>query len=192
MAKNKYELTQVRTPEFRAAFAYVFKPRAAMDPTQPAKYSIVMLFPKSADLSALKKAAEAAVFAKWGDKIPKNLKNPFRDGAEKEDLDGYAGHIFITASSKMRPGVVDGQLNPISEESGAFYSGCYCKATINAFAYDVNGNRGVSFGLNNIQKTRDGEPFSGRRKAEDEFESIESDSQAEDAGNTPAAAKGLF
>jgi len=34
------------------------------------------------------------------------------------------------------------------------------------------GKHGVSFGLQNLQKMNDGEPFSGKTKAEDDFESI--------------------
>lgn len=160
---------KVLTPEFRVSFPAVFTPRSAMDNAEP-KYSVVMLFPKSADLSKLKAIAKAAIVEKWGDKIPKDLRSPFRDGDDKE-LDGYAGHIFITASSKMKPGLVNGNREAIINVD-EFYAGCYARATVNAFAYDRNGNRGVAFGLQNIQKLREGEPFSGKTKPEDDFDAV--------------------
>ena len=42
------------------------------------------------------------------------------------------------------------------------------------FTYDTNGSKGVSFGLQNLQKLRDGERIDGRMRPEDEFEAIES------------------
>ena len=162
-------MRKVMTPEFRASFANVFQPHAF--PGQEPKYSIVMLFPKSTDLTELKKLAQEAVEEKWPDiaKRPANLRNPFRDGdVEKPDMDGYRGQTFVTASSKMKPGVVDSELVPIIDVND-FYSGCYARATVVAYAYDRAGNQGVSLGLQNVQKIRDGEPFSGRSKPEDDF-----------------------
>jgi len=45
--------------------------------------------------------------------------------------------------------------------------------SLNAFAYDRAGNRGISLGLNNIQKLADGERLDGRLKAEDDFEALD-------------------
>ena len=53
------------------------------------------------------------------------------------------------------------------------YSGCKVRATLSVFAYEKAGNRGVSFGLNNVQKLDDGERLDGRLKAEDDFGAIE-------------------
>jgi hypothetical protein len=165
----------VLTPKFRVSFPYVFRPQVnKMNPGAEAKYSLTMLFEKGADLSALKKAAETAIVDKWGadkTKWPKNLRNPFRDQGDKE-FEGYeAGAIFITATSKQRPGLVDAKLQDIIEEKD-FYPGCYARATVRAFAYDNNGNRGVSFGLQNIQKLADGDPLGGRTRPADDFEPV--------------------
>ncbi len=124
----------------------------------------------------LKALIRAAVEAKFPDptKRPKNLKNPLRDGDEdKPDTDGYAGHFFATARSKMKPGLVDANVKPIISQD-LFYAGCYARATVTAFYYDKAGNKGVALSLQNVQKLRDGEPFSGRSKAEDDFGPVES------------------
>ena len=36
------------------------------------------------------------------------------------------------------------------------YAGIWCRAEVNLFSYDTDGNRGVSFGLNNFQRLADG------------------------------------
>ena len=157
------------TPEFRVSFPAVFKPkRQKGDATSEPKYGLTMLFPKGADLSKLKAAAQEAVKEKWGDKPPKNLRSPFRDQGEKE-YEGYEeGAVFVSASSKQKPGLVDRQRQDIIDET-EFYPGCYARATLRAFAYDNNGNKGVAFCLNNIQKLRDGNPLDGRTRAKDDF-----------------------
>lgn len=166
----------VMTPEFRVSYPHLFQPQQPManSASQDPKYSTVMLFKKGEDLSKLKAAAEAAVSAKWGNdkaKWPKNLRSPFRDQGEKE-TEGYeAGAVFMTATSKQRPGIVDDKVQPVIDPS-KIYAGCYCRATVRAYAYDNAGNKGVAFGLQNVQFLRDGESLSGRAKAEEEFEPI--------------------
>ena len=176
----------VITPEFRVSFPFVFRPQKAMEAGKDPKYAVTMLFPKGTDLSKLKAAANAVVAEKWGadkTKWPKGMRTPFRDQGEKE-FSGYeAGAIFVTATSKQRPGVVDAQVQDIIDES-QFYAGCYARATIRAFAYDQAGNRGVAFGLQNIQKLRDGEPLGGRSRPQDDFEPLPG------AGEPAAAAAG--
>ena len=162
------------TPEFRASFVYVFRPGKPDDHGKQ-KYAVTMLFPANADLSAMKKAAQAALIAKWGPdstKWPANLRSPFRDQGEKQ-FEGYVkGCKFVTASSDRRPGIVDQNVQPILDES-KIYSGCWCRASVRAFAYEAKGNRGVSFGLQNIQLIRDDEPLAGRSKPEDDFQPVE-------------------
>ena len=41
--------------------------------------------------------------------------------------------------------------------------------SINFYAFNSNGNRGIACGLGNIQKIRDGETLSGRTSAADDF-----------------------
>lgn len=166
---------------FRASFVSVFEHRKIQGESD-GKYAVTMLFPKDTDLTPLKKIYLAAATEKWGPKPkwPKDMQNPFRDGNEKTQFQGYENHIFVTATSKQRPGVVDKNLQPIIDPE-EFYSGCYARATVIAFAYDVKGKKGVSFALQNIQKLKDGEAFTGRRKAEDDFEVVEDNSNDADS-----------
>lgn len=180
MANDDIEPRKCTTPKFRVSFPNVFKPKSFKD-GEP-KYSITMLFDKKTDLAKMKLAARNAGIQKFGpveswpkDKNGKSkLRMPFRDGDdEKAEMDGYENCIFVNASSKSPPQVIeaDGKTPIVSEVS--LYAGCYARASLIAFGYDESGNKGISFALQNIQKWEDGEPFSGKPKAEDEFEAIE-------------------
>lgn len=184
-------MDNVITGKFRVSFPNIFRPQKAManSPNQEPKYGLTMLFPLGADLTALKNAAKQAAVEKWGadsTKWPKNLRLPFRDQGEKE-FEGYEkGAIFITATSRQRPGLVDQKRQDIIEEKD-FYPGCYARASVRAFAYDTNGNRGVSFGLQNVQKLADGEPLGGRTRPTDDFEPV-----AEEVGSAVQSAADIF
>lgn len=177
MSKTKNLLT----PEFRVSFPNVFKPRKN-DLNNKDEYSVVALFAKGADLTKLKIAYDEAVKEKWGDKPPKTLRKPFRNQGDraKENEQGKMvlpqgyedGAIYINLKSNHKPGVVNQKVEPIIEET-EFYAGCYARATINAVAYEMKGNAGVSFYLQNIQKTKEGQPFGNLTKPEDDFAPIE-------------------
>lgn len=184
----------------RLAFPEVFTPKAAVAGGR-ATYSVSLLFAKNgqsafpqrtkgATIMDLRRAAFEACVAKWGQdraKWPATLKVidpktyisptgkdgwPFRDG-DLVSWEGYKGTIFIRASSKHRPGVVDARLQPIMSESDVF-GGLIVQAHINAYAYDTNGNRGVTFGLDNLFILHnDGTVYSGRPAASDVFEAAE-------------------
>lgn len=178
----------VITPEFRASYPQVFRAKRN-DLNGKDEFSVMALFDAKADLSKLKAAAEAAIVEKWGadkEKWPQNLRSPFRKQAEKEKNgklpEGYsADGIFITLRSTQKPGLINQKNDDIIDET-EFYGGCYARASVRAYAYDQRGNRGVAFGLQNIQKLRDGEPLAGRPKAQDEFEPVE----APESGPSPA------
>lgn len=174
------ELKKCLTPIFRVSFPHVFKAKAFKE-GQEAKYSIRMLFDKSTDLKELKRAVFNAAKEKWGAKENwPEMRMPFLNGdvGKHSKYDGYKGCIVVGASSKQRPGVVDQKRGVITEEDEQFYPGCYARATLIAFAYETGSNIGVSFALQNLQKWKDGEQFSGRKKAADEFEEIEDSSDS--------------
>jgi hypothetical protein len=179
MSTVKTDDRRVITPIARLSYPALFKPSKALEGGGEGKYQCELIFDPGVDISALKNAANIAAKEKWGDKIPKGLRTPFRDGdKDREDKDGYAGNIFIGARSKDRPGVIIGRERlPCTDESEV-YGGCYVRASVTAFAYDTNGNRGVSFALNNVWKIRDGEPFGNRRDAGTEFGGVQVDADA--------------
>jgi hypothetical protein len=174
------QTTKVVTGKVRLSYVHVFEP-FSNNPDQEAKYSCVILIPKTdkVTIKKLKDAQQAALEAGKGKQfngsIPKNWKNTLHDGDEDADLEKnpeYEGHLFMSVSSKTRPGVVDRSLNPIMD-STEVYSGCYARVSINAFAFNTQGNKGVSFGLNHVQKLEDGDFLGGRSRAEDDFDALD-------------------
>lgn len=172
--------TKVITGLVRFSYAKVFRPEAIGENDEP-KYSVSIIIPKD-DRATLKKinaavnaASEAGKASKFDGKIPANLKTPLRDGdIDREDDEAYADSYFINASSLIKPGVVDASCQAIIDPS-EFYSGCYGRASINFYAYNAKGNRGIAAGLNNVQKLKDGEALGGVKQAAevdfaDEFE----------------------
>lgn len=183
MANTTIEQTKVITGEVRFSYVHVWEP-AAIDGGDE-RYSVSILIPKTDEktIAAIKKAIEAAKQAgipKFGGKIPAGLKLPLRDGdTEREDDESYAGHYFINANCKTQPGIVGRNGNPIMDNT-KFYSGCYGFASVTFYAFNSNGNRGIACGLNNLMKSRDGNPLGGRAKAEDDFAELIEDSAIDD------------
>ena len=181
------------TPEFRAAFISVFKATSmknADGSVNKPKYSIRAAFPPTAKLDALKKEASLAAQEKWGDKIPKTLRSPFRLNEELENPIVGIGDDWVimsfSANEDRRPGIVDAKLQDIIDDSDV-YSGAWYRAQVRAFAYENAGNKGVSFGLQNVQKLRDDDPIgSGRIPASKAFEPVDVPAAAGNGGGKTA------
>lgn len=149
------------------------------------KYSVSLIIPKS-DTKTIEKiqAAIQAAYDEGQDKLKGNgksvpalsvLKTPLRDGdAERSDDEAYADSYFINANSGTAPGIVDADRQPILDRSEV-YSGVYGRASINFYAFNSNGNKGIACGLNTLQKIKDGEPLGGKSRAEDDFDTEEDD-----------------
>lgn len=168
--------TKVVTGLVRFSYVNIFKSRSFHE-GQDAKYSICLLIPKEdkATIKKIKAAIEEAiqdgVSSKWGGKKPSNLKLPLRDGDEEraDEAEEYEGMYFLNASSNSKPGIVDKDLNEILDPDEV-YSGCWGRASINFYAFNTNGNKGIGAGLNNIQKVKDGDHLgSARASAESDF-----------------------
>lgn len=167
--------TKVITGKVRFSYANVFEPTAMNDGDMP-KYNVSILIPKSdkVTLNRIKAAIEAAKEAgkaKLADKsgrIPANIKLPLRDGdIDRADDPAYENCYFINANSTRKPAIVDRDLNPITDRD-EFYSGCYGRASLNFYAYNIS-SKGIAAGLNNLQKLEDGDRLAGGSSAEEDF-----------------------
>ena len=128
------------------------------------KYSVSLIIPKAYEEGQSKLKGN-------GKSVPalSAIKTPLRDGdLERPDDEAYKNAYFINANSATAPGIVDADRQPILERSEV-YSGVYGRASINLYAFNSNGNKGIACGLNNLQKIRDGEPLGGKSRAEDDF-----------------------
>ena len=171
MAENS---TKVVTGKVRFCYVNVFEPTALNDGDTP-KYNVCILIPKSdtKTLEAIRNAIEAAKtvgkskIADKNGKIPSTLKTPLRGDEERSDDPSYEGMMFINANSTRKPSIVDKNLNPIMSQE-EFYSGCYGRASINFYAFNVQ-SKGIAAGLQNLQKLEDGEMLAGGSTAEEDF-----------------------
>ena len=147
------------------------------------KYMTNVLIPKKEKktIKALEDAIEAAkkagIISKWSGKEPKKLDLPLRDGDEKDD-DVYSDCMFMNAKCNTKPGVVDKNKEDITNEDEV-YSGMWAYVSVTFYAYDVNGNKGIACGLNNVMKFKDDERLGGRVSAESDFEDIDADDDEE-------------
>ena len=184
MAKNNVNPTKVITGvNTRWSYANVWEPKS-INGSSP-KYSVSLIIPKTDTVTVNKiKAAIQAAYEEGEAKLKGNskmvppldaIKTPLRDGDKERPGDAvYANCYFINANSSTAPGVVDADRQPILERCEV-YSGVYGRASINLYAFNSNGNRGIACGLNNLQKIRDGEPLGGKPRAEDDFATEDDD-----------------
>jgi hypothetical protein len=170
--------TKVVTGKVRFSYANVWEPKSINGGDEKYSVSLIILKDDTKTINEIKAAIEAAKQEgkpKFGGKIPGNLKLPLRDGdIDRPDDEDYKNSYFINANSKDKPQIVDKNVKPVLDQSEV-YSGCYGRASISLFAYNTNGNKGVACGLQNLQKLSDGEPLSGRSRAEDDFTSADDD-----------------
>ena len=111
------------------------------------KYSITLIIPKE-DRQTLIKIKEAikAAHEEGQSKLKgsnevcpalETFKLPLRDGdLEKPEEYAYKNAYFINACSTSAPGIVDTCVQPIVNH-GDFYSGCYGRASINFYAFNL-------------------------------------------------------
>ena len=178
MSNNVNNPTKVITgPNTRWSYANVWTPKSING--GEAKYSVSLIIPKSDKKTIAKiRAAIEAAYHEGEAKLKGNgrsvpalsvLKTPLRDGdTERPDDEAYADSYFVNANSTTAPGIVDADRQPVIDTSEV-YSGVYGRASINFYAFNSNGNKGIACGLNNLQKIRDGEPLGGKSRAEDDF-----------------------
>ena len=157
-------------PDTRWSYANVWEPKSINGGTP--KYSVSLIIPKSDTRTVAKiKAAIEAAYQEGQAKLKGNgrsvpplsaIKTPLRDGdIERPDDPAYANAYFINANSATAPGIVDADRNPVLTRSEV-YSGVYGRASINLYAFNSNGNKGIACGLNNLQLIRPGEPWAAR------------------------------
>lgn len=175
--KSKGDRIRLMTPVFRVSFPQLFEAKAYGDGDP--KFSLSAIVRKDVSgkdkelMAAMYKAAEKVAIDKFGEaafhKMRKlgQFKWPIRDGEEK-DMDGYGpGVVFFSLSTKMAPGVIGRNKEPLTEKD--LYAGCYARATVSPYAFD-NKSKGVAFGLNNVQKVGEGEAFTQRTTADEDFD----------------------
>lgn len=178
--------TKVVTGKVRLSYVALLEPKAFEG--QEAKYSTVILIPKT-DTATIKKiqdAQKAAYEAAKNDKLKgikwERVKTTLRDGDEDMDTEEhpeYAGHMFMSISSKTKPQIIDRYKNKV-DSAEEVYSGVYARVSLNAYAYNTAGNKGISCGLNNVQIVAPGDYLGGKASADADFDEWDEEDDEED------------
>jgi len=183
--------TSAKSPEGMLAFLHVITPRARAQGKEP-DFSLCVIFDKKAQdtdaYRALERAVDAAIDDRWPGKskdaaFRKRISSPFKDGGEKSQYPGFnKGDIYIAPWTKIRPGLVDRNLQPIMSKD-EIWAGQIGRVFVNAFAWENSGKMGVSFGLNHVQITKgEGQPrIDGRVTAASVFDDELSAREEEEA-----------
>jgi len=177
MQKHANPTKVITGPDTRWSYANVWQAKS-INGGAP-KFSVSLIIPKddTATIDRVNAAIEAAYqegqskLKGSGKSIPTlaSLKTPLRCGdTERPDDPAYENAYFLNANATTAPGIVDADRQPIIDTSEV-YSGVYGRASINFYAFNSNGNKGIACGLNNLQKIRDGEPLGSKARAEDDF-----------------------
>lgn len=175
------------TPRGRSIFVFLHKPVPKKGGLPGDKYAASLMFDPALDLGLLDKAACDALKDKFGitvktlldgdakikdpvKKTTKVFKSPFLPADEKladvtsagepVDLEGWKQ---IRTHSKRQPKVrndagVELDLDGIETEA---YSGRWMRIMVRPFCYEVDGNQGVSFGLESVQLLRNDDAIGG-------------------------------
>lgn len=181
------------SPEARLSYPALFTPKPPYGrpnaPQEEWKYECTLLVPKTetAFMEDLKRTVELAVQEAvadngprgWNGLRPPQIDTPVQDGdlprkSGEPRPDNEKGMWIIKLKGKRKPQVrsavnIKGQ--DLTEVE--CYPGCWVRATFNVGTYNTAGNKGVTFYLNNILKTRDDESFSGSTSAESDFAGLE-------------------
>ena len=169
-------------PDTVFSYLTVLEPKTPPGGGTP-KYSVSLIIPKS-DTVTVQKIRDAiqAAYEKdegklrgSGKTVPplSSIHSPLRDGdRDKADDPAYKNAWFLNATGKTRPGIVDANLQEITDPS-ELYSGIIGRASVNFYAYNSNGNRGIGCGLNNLQKLKDGTPLGSFSRAADDFAGLD-------------------
>lgn len=179
----------------RFSYCNLFQPQQRPGQTE-AKYGTTILIPKSNSQAKavvdaeVTKAIEAGVNKKWNGVRPPQPAICVHDGDGPRPSDGQPygeecrGCWVLTATSKNQPFVVDANVQHIINPTEV-YSGMWGNVSVNFYAYNNNGKKGIGCGLNGVQKTGDGEPLSGHITAEEAFKPVPTTGNF--GGNTPGA-----
>lgn len=178
----------VKLNNVRLAFPHLFTPQV-QESGEP-KYNASFLLDTS---NPACKEIEAALLdvanAKWGankgkallDQLKKQGRVCYRSGDDKSQYDGFEGNMYITASNKTRPLVVDRDRSVINAADGKVYPGCFVNTSVEIWAQDNKHGKRINASLRGVQFLRDGDAFAGGAPASpDDFDdlSVEEESVA--------------
>lgn len=177
------------TPPGLLSYPHFFKPRPrSKTPGAEAVYSCVLLLTEASKKTEAYKALIAAVnaagksmFPEWDPKKRKTYKSPIRL-TEDEDKD-FPDEVveFFNCWTREKPGIVDAANNDILSAND-IWPGQLARVSVQPFAYDQSGNKGVGLYLHNVQilKSAGMKRLDGKKAAHETFGTEYADAADED------------
>ena len=184
---NKPSNTKVVLQNVRLSYVALLEPKAIQEGQDP-KYSCMILIPKDdkKNLARIERAIDAAYEAGKATHLKGVKRDRFkitlRDADEELDLEAnpeFEGHMFMNVNSVQKPGLLD-KYKKKTDSQDDIYSGVFAHVSVNFYAYNTAGNRGVTAGLNNVMSLGHGDYLGGRASAESDFEDFEVEELDED------------
>ncbi len=178
MAKYNPNRKIITGPNTVFAYLHVQEPWASAEGAAE-KYSVCLIISKD-DLVTVEKFKNGTVAAyedgehilKGGSKTAPPLDKlhvPLRDGDEDRPNDpAFHNCWFVNATCRDKPRVVNAWKKDITDPN-EIYSGIKGRASVDLYAYNKGGSRGIACGLNSLQKLEDGTPLCGKSRPEDDF-----------------------
>lgn len=160
----------------RLSFPKLFKPEASIEGGTPKFGAAFLMDPETetgkANIKAMKAAINAAAKKTWAEKAEKVMKaldsdrSGLRDGdtatnGEGDVYSGYENMMFVSASNRKRPQVLNRDKTPITEEDNVIYGGCVVDAVVSVWATADKklGGNGIFSTLEVVRFRKDGEAF---------------------------------
>lgn len=168
--------TYVTPTEVRLSYENLLVSRVQNEGDEPTFSTMVLVDKDDTETvegikAAIKEALDHGIANKWKGKRPTGLKNPLRDGdIDRPDDPNAKGKWFFNAK-----GPVGGKEAPFlyakngrqvtandPDAGSVIYSGVYGRISLNFYAYDVSGNRGVAAGVVAFLSSEHGERLDSR------------------------------
>lgn len=162
---------KIKLNNVRLAFPALFEAKAiAGSEGAPAYGATLLIDPvaQKATIDEINKAIDAVAAEKWGAKanvqlvaMRKGDKVALHDGDLKAQYAGFAGQMFVSCRSAVRPVVIDKDKTPLVAADGKPYGGCYVNATVQLWAQDNTYGKRINAQLLGVQFFKDGDSFGG-------------------------------
>lgn len=176
-------MSKVIIQNVRCSYVFLREPRKAKDEKGRDTYSIQLIIPKDhPQIGQIKNAIKVVAEENFKGKKLTMLKHPLRDGDKERDTPEYENTYFINANGGRKPGIVNRNNEPADNDDldELCYSGAYFHVSVNFYAFDTDGNKGIAAGLNNVMLVKKGDRLDGMTAATEEFKDFATDDFADE------------
>ena len=168
------EKVKVFLPDVRISYPSLVEPRAGLQGGDPKYDATFLMAPDSGAAHNLTAAVQDIAHRAFGNAADKILQtnSPVKKGDDRENPPaGYAGNLYITARSKMRPDLRDSNPQIMITDSATiqdrFRGGYHVNAFVEVYSYEAKSatgaiiKRGIAAMLLGIQFKAYDKPFGG-------------------------------